>query len=202
MKTLKLFAVMMFAAATLSGMSSCNKQNPSQQVKSNGLPKASASADSTSSSPVAVVDIDTLAAKCNFCIQGQAKLEAKQTSYRTQLEAKARKLQNDMVAFQNKAQNGGFTSQQQAEAAQSQLQKQQQAVQNFQSKIESDMAKATQNYQNELRKKIADFLKMYNADGRYKVIISKSGDNVLYTDPSVDITNDIIQGLNQAEKNK
>ncbi len=200
MNTLKTFAALLLASATLSGVSSCNKKEPALQVKSNGLPKAGATTDTTSSSSVAVVDIDTLAAKCTFCQVGQAKLEGKQSSYRTQLEAKARKLQNDMVAFQNKAQNGGFTSQQQAEAAQSQLQKQQQAVQNFQSKIESEMATATQNYQSELRKKLADFLKMYNADGRYKVIISKSGDNVLYADPAVDITNDVIQGLNQTEK--
>lgn len=198
----KTFAITLLAVATLSGICGCNKKSPSQQVKSNGLPRATAAsvADSVSNSAVAVVDIDTLAARCAFCIQGQSKLEAKQASYRTQLESKARKLQTDMVAFQNKVQNGGFTSQQQAEAAQKQLQKQQQAVQSFQSKVESEMATATQNYQNELRRKLADFLKMYNADGRYKVIISKSGDNVLYTDPSVDITSDVIQGLNQIEK--
>lgn len=62
------------------------------------------------------------------------------------------------------------------------------------------MNKATENYQTQLRKDIATFLKEYNSDGRFKVIISKSGDNVLYSDPSVDITNDVIEGLNKSYK--
>jgi outer membrane protein len=32
------------------------------------------------------------------------------------------------------------------------------------------------------------------------MILSKSGDNILYADKSVDITNDIIAGLNKAYK--
>ena len=97
-------------------------------------------------------------------------------------------------------QSGAFTSQQQAESAQAQLQKQQQALQAFQEKIENEMAQATQNYQKKLREDLNTFLKSYNSDGRFKVIISKSGDNVLYSDPSVDITEDVIAGLNKSYK--
>lgn len=105
-----------------------------------------------------------------------------------------------MVSFQQKAQSGGFTSQQQAEAAQKQLEKQQQQLQAFQQRIENEMANATKNYQAKLRLDISAFLQEYNKDGRFKVIISRSGDNVLYVDPAVDITNDVIAGLNKSYK--
>ena len=107
-----------------------------------------------------------------------------------------------MVSFQKKVQSGAFTSQQQAESAQAQLQKQQQALQAFQEKIQSEMVQATQNYQKKLREDLNTFLKSYNSDGKFKVIISKSGDypNVLYSDPSVDITEDVIAGLNKSYK--
>lgn len=199
MKHISSCAVLLFAASM--ALTACGQKDPAKQVKSNGLPKAGTTeVASASACPVAVVDIDTLAAQSEYCKQGQKQLESKQNAYRQQLNAKGQKLQNDMISFQKKAQSGGFTSQQEAEAAQARLQKQQQELQRFQERIEADMAKATQLYQTKLRDDINAFLKEYNKDGRFKVIISKSGDNVLYTDPTVDITNDVIEGLNKLHK--
>ena len=62
------------------------------------------------------------------------------------------------------------------------------------------MAAATDAYQKKLREDLDAFIKEYNADGRYKMIVSKTGDNVLYADPSVDITNDVVDGLNKIYK--
>ena len=62
------------------------------------------------------------------------------------------------------------------------------------------MGKATEAYEKKLREDLSTFLREYNADGRYKVIISKTGDNVLYEDPSVNITNDVVEGLNKIYK--
>lgn len=185
-------------SATLIALTGCNKKEPSQQVKSNGLPKAGTQVQAQGG--VAVVDIDSIAAQAEYCKQGLKGLEAKQLQYRKQLNAKGQALEKGMMDFQQKLQNGGFTSEEQAKAAQSKLQKQQQSLQQYQSQIEGEMAKATEAYQEKLRADIAAFLKEYNKDGRYSVIISKSGDNVLYMSPSVDITNDVIAGLNKAFK--
>lgn len=185
----------LIALATVS----CNQKSPTQQVKQNGLPKSETTTNATTSS-VAVVDIDTLADKCNYCKDGQKALEAKKKALTKQFNAKTQSLQNAVINFQKKAQAGQFTSQQEAQKQQAALQKQQQDLQVFQERIERDLAKAQQEYQDKLRKDLNTFLKEYNKDGRFKVIISKSGDNVLYTDPSVDITNDVIEGLNKNYK--
>lgn len=185
----------LIALATVS----CNQKSPTQQVKQNGLPKSETTTNATTSS-VAVVDIDTLADKCNYCKDGQKALEAKKNALTKQFNAKTQSLQNAVINFQKKAQAGQFTSQQEAQKQQAALQKQQQDLQVFQERIERDLAKAQQEYQDKLRKDLNTFLKEYNKDGRFKVIISKSGDNVLYIDPSVDITNDVIEGLNKSYK--
>ena len=185
----------LIALATVS----CNQKSPTQQVKQNGLPKSETTTNATASS-VAVVDIDTLADKCNYCKDGQKALEAKKNALTKQFNAKTQSLQNAVINFQKKAQAGQFTSQQEAQKQQAALQKQQQDLQVFQERIERDLAKAQQEYQDKLRKDLNTFLKEYKKDGRFKVIISKSGDNVLYTDPSVDITNDVIEGLNKNYK--
>lgn len=185
----------LIALATVS----CNQKSPTQQVKQNGLPKSETTTNATTSG-VAVVDIDTLADKCNYCKDGQKALEAKKNALTKQFNAKTQSLQNAVINFQKKARAGQFTSQQEAQKQQAALQKQQQDLQVFQERIERDLAKAQQEYQDKLRKDLNTFLKEYNKDGRFKVIISKSGDNVLYTDPSVDITNDVIEGLNKSYK--
>ena len=185
----------LIALATVS----CNQKSPTQQVKQNGLPKSETTTNATTSS-VAVVDIDTLADKCNYCKDGQKALEAKKNALTKQFNAKTQSLQNAVINFQKKAQAGQFNSQQEAQKQQAALQKQQQDLQVFQERIERDLAKAQQEYQDKLRKDLNTFLKEYNKDGRFKVIISKSADNVLYTDPSVDITNDVIEGLNKSYK--
>ena len=44
------------------------------------------------------------------------------------------------------------------------------------------------------------FLKEYNKDKKYGIILSKAGDNLLYADKAYDITKDVIAGLNKAYK--
>lgn len=191
------------AIALVAGLAltSCGKKDASQQVKSNGLPKAGSNT-AASSCGVAVINVDTLSSQYEFCKEGQKTLEAKQSSLQKQLTQRGQALQNAMQDFQNKLQNGTYTSQQQAEAAQKKLQQQQQSLQSYQEQIEKEMQTEAQKYQDELRTKLNAFLKEYNKDGRYKVIISKSGDNVLYMDASVDITNDVVAGLNQSYKSE
>ena len=50
----------------------------------------------------------------------------------------------------------------------------------------------------QLRDSINSFLKEYNKTKGYSLIISNTGaDNLLYADPSLNITKEIIEGLNK-----
>ena len=196
---MKLSGAICLIAAALA-FSACNKKEPAQQIKSNGLPQAGVKSQG---GEVAFINVDSLASQYDYCKDGQKALEAKQKGYQSQLNQKGQALQNAMMAFQKKLQSGGFTSEQQAQAEQSKLQQQQQQLQQFQNRIESEMQKATLNYQNTLRDSLNSYLKDYNKDGRFKMILSKSGDNILYADPSLDITEDVVAGLNKRySKNK
>lgn len=196
--TNKMMGVALAAALALT-LTGCKQKSPADQVRKTDLPKAGQNDQNSNANGVAIVDIDSLANKYTYCIEGQKKLQAQENGYRQQLNAKIQALQKAGMDFQNKAQSGAL-NQQQAQAAQASLQRQQQSLQAYQQKIEADMSKATQKYQTVLRDSLKSFLKDYNADGRYKVIISKSGDNVLYAAPGVDITDEVIAGLNKRYK--
>ena len=99
MKKFTTSILLLIATLTITG---CNKKEPAQQVKQNGLPKAGATINNANGSAIAVVDIDTLAAQSEYCKDGQKQLEAKQNAFRKQLNAKGQALQNAMVKFQKK----------------------------------------------------------------------------------------------------
>ena len=62
-------------------------------------------------------------------------------------------------------------------------------------------------YQNEVAKynkaladSVHNYLAQFNKDKKYAMILAKSGDNILYADKSLDITNEVIKGMNKAYK--
>ena len=75
--------------------------------------------------------------------------------------------------------------------------KQQQDLQALQQKLTEELAAENQKNSLQLRDSINSFLKVYNQDKGYDLIISNTGfDNLLYANPAFNITNEIVEGLN------
>lgn len=53
-----------------------------------------------------------------------------------------------------------------------------------------------------MRDSIQSFLRDYNKQKGYSIILSKAGDNILYANPAMDITTDVVNGLNKRYKKK
>lgn len=177
---------------TLLLTTGCNNDQAAK-VKGNGIPKAK----TETNNDIAYVDIDTLMSLYQFCKDNMLRITQQSESYKNQLNRKSQALQQAAMEFQQKIQQGKFTSQQQAEQAQASLQKMQTDLQNLQEKLSEQFDKEQLQYNNQLRDSIRNFLKAYNKDKRYKMIISKAGDNILLADPSLDITKDVVNGLNK-----
>ncbi|MBR1594215.1 MAG: OmpH family outer membrane protein [Alloprevotella sp.] len=185
------------AAAMLA--TGCNKSGDTSAVKAGELPKAEEKAKGTA---VAYVEIDSLATQYQFCIDQQKVLEQKSAGFEAQLRKEAQALQNGAAAFQKKLQEGKFTSEQEARNAQAALERQQQTAQQHEAQYSEQLAQATSDYQKELKERLEKFLKEYNKDGRYAMILSNSAAtmSVLYAAQGLDITADVIAGLNKEYK--
>lgn len=178
-------------------LTSCNKKEAST-VKSNGLTHAKES--NTSTGAVAYVEVDSITTQYTFSKEQNEILQRQQEQYRATLEQKQKQLQAAYQTMQQKAQSGGFTSQAQMEQAQASLAKQQQAAEKLQAQYAQAMAEKTTAYQNALRDSLNHFLADYNKDKKFSIILAKQGDNVLYADKSLDITAEVIAGLNKRYK--
>lgn len=182
----------------------CNKSKDTE-VKNNALPKADAKTSlSEKVGSIAYIEIDSLATQYDFCKDQQEVLKKKQESYASTLQKEGRAFENAAANFQKKLQEGKFKSEQEARNEQASLQRQQQNLSKKEEQFNDAMTKATSDYQKDLLQRINKFLKEYNKDGRYSMIItnSESSLNILYADSTLDITKDVIDGLNKEYKKK
>ncbi|MDX9919143.1 MAG: OmpH family outer membrane protein [Paludibacter sp.] len=165
-----------------------------------GSTKKVASNDSTSVAgmPIAYINVDSLLLNYQFAKDANESLIKRQEDSRLNINTKARQLQNEMAEFQRKLENNAFLSRDRAEQEQNRLMKRQQELQELDGQLSQQLMQTQQKMSEELRDTINSFLKEFNKDGKYQLILSNtSSDNVLYATPGYDITNEVTKLLNE-----
>ena len=153
--------------------------------------------------PVAYINIDSLLLNYTFAKNANEALTKKQEDSRLTINSRERELQGEMVNFQKKLENNAFLSRERAEQEQIRLQKKQQDLQEMAGRLSEQIMTQQQKVSEQLRDTINSFLKTYNKDGKYQIILSNtSNDNVLYAGKQYDITNDVVKKLNDRFKSK
>lgn len=146
---------------------------------------------------IAFVEVDTLLSKYNFCIDLNEAMVKKEENVRMTLNQKANELGKQKQEFQKKYENNAFISPDRAQQEYNRLAKMEQDLQALQGKLSNELAAENQKNSLQLRDSINKFLKEYNATKGYSLIISNTGfDNLLYADSSLNITKEIVAGLN------
>ena len=157
----------------------------------------SAAVEQTEVMPIAYLNTDSLLANYVFAQEASEKLMKKQEDARLKLNTKARTLQNEMADFQRKLENNAFLSRERAEKEQQRLLKKQQELQELEAKLTEDIMLENQKLNIQLADTLTNFLKEFNADGRYHVILSNNAkDNVLMAAESYNITSEVVNTLN------
>ncbi|MBO4986577.1 MAG: OmpH family outer membrane protein, partial [Paludibacteraceae bacterium] len=130
--------------------------------------------------PVAYLNVDSLLANYTFAQEASEKLMTKQEDARVKMNTKLRTFQNEVADFQRKLENNGFLSRERAEQAQQKLAKKEQELQELEAKLTQDIMLENQKLNVQLADSLTNYLKEFNADGRYHVILSNTAkDNVL-----------------------
>lgn len=186
----------MFAIALAAMVSACNKQSPKMDEQST----VSNDANTQGGIRVAFVEVDSLMTQFEFAKEKSKELEKKSQNARNTLTQKSNQLQAAANNFQQKLQNNGFASREQAESVQNALQRQQNDLAALQARLENELSQETQKFNLALRDSLNNFLLIYNADKKYDLILAKSGDNILLSNKQLDITQDVVNGLNKRYK--
>lgn len=104
-------------------------------------------------------------------------------------------MQQLQANIQKRMQGGQITTEAQYNSEMANFQKQQNAYQKYTLSAQQEMGEEQEKFAKTLQDSINNFLAVYNKSKKYSMIVYKNA--TLYADKSLDITNEVIVGLNK-----
>jgi outer membrane protein len=167
----------------------------SSSTKSNSLVGKAA----TSGLKIAYVNTDTLLKYLDYAKEVRERLEAKGKKLDADLQNRAKALETEIGAYQR---NINSMTIGQAKAVEEDLGKKQQNLAVYQRRIEQEIATDQLKVTEELYGSLTTFLKKYAEQNGLEIVLKVSRESdVLFARSSLDISQDVVKGLNEEYKN-
>jgi len=147
---------------------------------------------------IVYVQLDSLIANYDMFNDLMAAFQSKAQGVQDELAKRGRRLESDAKAFENQVQKGLLTRSA-AEEQQNKLMQRQQNLQNDAAKKEAELQEEQAVLNNKVYYAVKEFIESYNAEHQYSLILTTSGvtNTVLNVNPGLDITADVLNGLNE-----
>ena len=188
--------LILFGAAALMAIAvSCNQN------------QTAAPADATATETVAAAgsivyfNMDKVMEGYDMANDLNSVFETKTSGIQAEIDRRGKKLEKDAADFQNKVDKGLLTNSV-AQAQYQKLQEQQQSYQQYAVNKQQEMAEEQSVMMNQIANAIAEYVAEYNQEKGYAMILATAGPilttPVVTADPKLDITEDLLAGLNAA----
>lgn len=151
-------------------------------------------ATTTTSLNIRYIDSDSLMTHYNLAKDFQEASMRAVSKIESARQAKANEIQKFAAAIEQKARSNGYLSEASYNADMQKLQKMQQDAENYLANLSRNTENELGQQQLQLNDSIENYIKIYNASKGYDAILFKAAG--VYFNPSLDITRDIINGLN------
>jgi outer membrane protein len=183
----KFTAALVLAAVVIS----CNKEQPKT---------ASTTASTDKKTELIVfVNSDSLLNNYEYFKTIKDRFQNKSKKAQSDLTAKGTAFQREVAAYQ---QNAANLSAEQRAATEERLARKQQELQTFNQNAGNALASEEAAENEKLYNRVADYLKTHAKTKGYKLVLtySKSNPTVLFADESLDVTKEVVTGLNEDYK--
>jgi len=166
--------------------------------KSSAVPqvRSATAANYNDKSRVAYIDLDSLQNNYSYYKKIKTDFERKQSAANDEITAMQKKYQNRAMQLQQKA---ATMNQKEQETAMQEMNKMQQDLQARKQNIDNELYNYNSKMKEDILTRIQDFLKDYNKDGKYSYIFSYEPGFMFYKDSTLNITPDVIDGLNKLD---
>lgn len=195
MKIFQMAAAALLVTISAPALTSCGNGDKSNGTDSTKNVTGAQQGDAyTTSINIRYVDMDSLLSHYNFCLDQEAKvsqIEVELQQYQNQL---GRNLQTKQAAIQQKVQTNAYMSEASYNSDMNELQQlNQQSEALMNRRMQADQARVI-----ELKKAYTDaieaYIVEYNKEHKYDAILFRNAG--LYFNPALDITQEILKGLN------
>ncbi|MDM1294512.1 OmpH family outer membrane protein [Sphingobacterium sp. N143] len=180
---------------------SCNQGAKTQNEPAKNDASSVSKDSQGSSKDIVYLNSDSLSEKYQYFKDIKAKLESKVKKAQADLQSKSTAFQREVADYQK---NAATMSADDRQATEQKLARKQDELARLDQTASSSLAKDESDEFNNVYNKITEFLKKHASENGYKLVLtySKSNPTVLYADPSLEITNEVIKQLNEEYKQK
>ena len=190
---MKKIILAVISAIMVTGFNSCKQSANTQGTQSTQIERSSVA---VSGLKIAYIDVESLLANYEFSKDLSEQMTRKEENYRLLLAEEMNKFQKEVEDFNKKLQNNVFSSPERAQSEQTRLAKKQQSLQEKSDKYSNDLYLENNQNAQKLSETIDNFIREYNKSRGYNLIINKAA--LMFADDSMDITAEILDGLNAA----
>ena len=203
-KTTHILSALATCAVVAFGSVSCNQTNKAGNEETQA-------ADSTQTSApkgaIVYIDMTKLMAEYDMANDLRAVVETKVSEIQAEITRRETNLANAVARYQEKAQKGLMTRSV-AEVEAEKLQKQEIEFNNYANQKNNEINEELMVMNNQINDAIVTFVQKFNKEKQYAMILVSQGDiegdgvvtlaaPVLTADPSLDITDEVLAGLNE-----
>lgn len=180
------------AAAIITTFSACqNKEAKTTETTK----KTDSTAAVSANEKIVFVNQDSLLTKYEYYKDLKSKFEKKTKDAQSDMQAKGQAFQREVTQYQ---QSASTLAADVRKTTEERLARKQQELQTYQQNaggaLQNEQAVETE----KLYDKVAGYLKTYAKDKGYKMVLSYTkGSTILFADETLDITTDVIKGLNE-----
>lgn len=153
-----------------------------------------------SNNKIAYVELDSLYNRIQYIKTRRQELEGEQKAIESDWQNGMRSLQNKKDNFMKKGNN---VTPQEVEQIQNELMQGQQQVEQRKEAAAAKLSDKSYRFMDDVQSKMKNFLKSYNQDKGYTYILTSGTglDYMIYRDSTLNITNDVIEGMNKMFNN-
>ena len=166
--------------------------------KSAAAPAGEAAEAAACQGDIVYIDLDRILMEYDMANDLRSVVETKVQNIQAEVTRRGKKLENDVKAFQEKIDKGLMTRSV-AEVQGQKLQQQEAEFNNYAAQKQAEIQEEQVVMMNQLGDAIKTYLDSYNAEKKYAMIITNSGGApVITADEALNITDDVLAGLNDA----
>jgi outer membrane protein len=149
---------------------------------------------------IVYVNTDTLLNNYEYYKDVVKEFDSKRFALENDLAKRTQSFQNEVALFQRRAQAGGM-SEEQGKSTQMALQQKEQDIMQFRDNAAGNLQQEQAKKTDALLTNIQNYLKKYNSGNKFDMVIGYSkGGGVLYAKEDLDITQEVLKGLNEEYK--
>ena len=185
LSVISLVAVVVFGVISLTGKNSANVETANGEAT-----------EAVAKGAIVYIDLDRILMEYDMANDLRSVVETKAQNIMAEINRRGKKLESEVKTFQEKLDKGLMTRSV-AEAQSQKLQQQELEFNNYAAQKQQEVQEEQVVMMNQLGDAIQTFLNKYNEEKQYAMIITNSGGApVITADPALDITEDVIAGLN------